>query len=104
MGLRVFLIILLWALAPVRTNYQVYLYTRILILVIMSFGVYPLLLAGWASNRKYALLGGLRGVSQTISYEIGLALILLVYFQNYSVDQLIFNSQFSCILVVCPVI
>jgi len=105
--LRVFLIILLWALAPVRTNYQVYLYTRILILVIMSFGVYPLLLAGWASNRKYALLGGLRGVSQTISYEIGLALILLiflVYFQNYSIDQLIFNSQFSCILVVCPVI
>merc|ERR1712228_383455 len=58
--LRVFLIILLWALAPVRTNYQVYLYTRIL--------------------------------------------IFLVYFQNYSIDQLIFNSQFSCILVVCPVI
>merc|ERR1712048_1292321 len=82
-------------------------YTRILILVIISFGVYPLLLAGWASNRKYALLGGLRGVSQTISYEIRLALILLIfliYFQNYSIDQLISNSQFSCIVIVCPVV
>ena len=105
--LSVFFITLLWALAPLRTHYHVYLYTRILILVIISFGVYPLLLAGWASNRKYALLGGLRGVSQTISYEIRLALILLIfliYFQNYSIDQLISNSQFSCIVIICPVV
>jgi NADH-quinone oxidoreductase subunit H len=105
--LRVFLILLLWALAPLRTHYHVYLYTGILILVIISFGVYPLLLAGWASNRKYALLGGLRGVSQTISYEIRLALILLiflVYFQTYSLEQLISNSRFSCIIIVCPVV
>lgn len=105
--LRVFFVTLLWALAPLITNYHVYLYTRILILVIIRFGVYPLLLAGWASNRKYALLGGLRGVSQTISYEIRLALILLiflVYFQNYSIDQLISNSQFCCIAVIYPVV
>merc|ERR1712150_38132 len=47
------------------------------------------------------------GVSQTISYEIRLALILLIfliYFQNYSIDQLISNSQFSCIVIVCPVV
>ena len=42
----------------------------------MSLGLYPLLLAGWASNRKYALVGALRGIAQTISYEISLALIL----------------------------
>lgn len=43
----------------------------------MGLGLYPLLIAGWASNRKYASVGALRGVAQTISYEISLALLLL---------------------------
>lgn len=49
----------------------------ILFIIILRVGVYPLLLMGWASNRKYAILGSLRGVAQTISYEISLALILI---------------------------
>ena len=40
-------------------------------------GVYSTIGAGWASNSKYALLGCLRAVAQTISYEVRLALILL---------------------------
>jgi NADH:ubiquinone oxidoreductase subunit H len=35
------------------------------------------MIAGWSSNSNYALLGGLRAVAQTISYEVSLALILL---------------------------
>ena len=41
-------------------------------------GVFPLIMAGWSSNRNYASIGALRGVSQTVSYEVGFALILLV--------------------------
>lgn len=48
----------------------------LLVLVLLSLGLYPLLLAGWASNRKYALIGAIRGVAQTISYEIRLALLV----------------------------
>jgi NADH-ubiquinone oxidoreductase chain 1 len=48
----------------------------VLLVTILSFGTYPLLLGGWASNRKYAIVGALRGVAQTISYEISLALII----------------------------
>nr|AII41708.1 NADH dehydrogenase subunit 1 [Petrobiellus sp. 2 JZ-2014] len=44
-----------------------------------SLGVYTVLAAGWSSNSKYALLGGLRAVAQTISYEVSLALILLSF-------------------------
>nr|WCJ44863.1 NADH dehydrogenase subunit 1 [Acanthurus coeruleus] len=47
------------------------------ILAISSLTVYSLLGSGWASNSKYALIGALRAVAQTISYEVSLGLILL---------------------------
>lgn len=47
------------------------------ILALASFGVYGVVLAGWSSGSKYALLGGLRGSAQMISYEVGLALTLV---------------------------
>nr|AAO21627.1 NADH subunit 1 [Aphanius mento] len=47
------------------------------ILAISSLAVYSLLGSGWASNSKYALIGALRAVAQTISYEVSLGLILL---------------------------
>jgi len=46
------------------------------ILAISSMGVYGVALAGWASNNKYALLGGLRSSAQMISYELPLSLAI----------------------------
>ena len=50
------------------------------ILAMVSLGVYGVVLGGWASNSRYALLGGVRGSAQMISYEIsmGLALVAVV--------------------------
>nr|YP_010626063.1 NADH dehydrogenase subunit 1 [Inocellia biprocessus]WBK02861.1 NADH dehydrogenase subunit 1 [Inocellia biprocessus] len=45
----------------------------------LSMGVYGLMIAGWSSNSMYSLLGGLRAIAQTISYEISLALILMSF-------------------------
>uniref|UniRef100_UPI0030FEC408 NADH dehydrogenase subunit 1 n=1 Tax=Centropomus parallelus TaxID=28805 RepID=UPI0030FEC408 len=47
------------------------------ILALSSLTVYSILGSGWASNSKYALVGALRAVAQTISYEVSLGLILL---------------------------
>jgi len=56
-------------------------------LVVTRLGVYLVFTRGWASNSNYALVGSVRGVSQSISYEVGIALILLslAYFiRSYS--------------------
>ncbi len=47
------------------------------ILAISSLGVYGVMLAGWSSNNKYALLGGIRSSAQMISYELSMGLAIL---------------------------
>jgi NADH-quinone oxidoreductase subunit H len=66
------------------------------ILAISSLGVYGIALAGWASNSKYALLGGLRASAQMISYEVamGLSLIpVLLLSGNVSFSSIIASQQ-----------
>jgi len=51
-----------------------------LFMCIVAINIYPLLMRGWSSNSKYSLVGGLRGVAQSVSYEVRLILLLLILF------------------------
>nr|YP_009116550.1 NADH dehydrogenase subunit 1 [Gazza minuta]BAQ20812.1 NADH dehydrogenase subunit 1 [Gazza minuta] len=67
----------LWAPMPMPhpvTNLNL---SILFILALSSLAVYSILGSGWASNSKYALVGALRAVAQTVSYEVSLGLILL---------------------------
>nr|YP_009974381.1 NADH dehydrogenase subunit 1 [Dario dario]QNH95238.1 NADH dehydrogenase subunit 1 [Dario dario] len=73
------------------------------ILALSSLAVYSTLGSGWASNSKYALIGALRAVAQTISYEVSLGLILLctvILVGNFTLQT--FNTAQESIWLICP--
>jgi NADH-quinone oxidoreductase subunit H len=62
------------------------------VLAVSSVGVLALILAGWASNSKYALLGGLRSSAQMVSYEVAMGLSIvgaLIFARTLSVSGLV---------------
>ena len=66
------------------------------ILAISSLGVYGIVLAGWSSNNKYSLLGGLRSSAQMISYEIAMgmaAVSVLLLSGNVSLQAIVQQQQ-----------
>lgn len=71
------LALLLWQLYPSLYTMRYFKWGILFFLCVSRLNVYGTLLAGWASNSKYALLGSLRAIAQTISYEVSMALILL---------------------------
>nr|BCG21307.1 NADH dehydrogenase subunit 1 [Nemipterus furcosus] len=73
------------------------------ILALSSLAVYSILGSGWASNSKYALIGALRAVAQTISYEVSLGLILLciiIFSGNFTLQ--VFNTTQEAIWLILP--
>nr|UAT98143.1 NADH dehydrogenase subunit 1 [Smerinthus planus] len=67
----------IWMLIPYYFNMISFNLGILFFLSCTSVGVYTVMVAGWSSNSNYALLGGLRAVAQTISYEVSMALILM---------------------------
>nr|YP_009437858.1 NADH dehydrogenase subunit 1 [Sarcophaga misera]ATG33305.1 NADH dehydrogenase subunit 1 [Sarcophaga misera] len=74
-----FLSLLVWMCMPLFVKLFSFNLGLLFFLCCTSLGVYTVMIAGWSSNSNYALLGGLRAVAQTISYEVSLALVLLSF-------------------------
>ena len=80
----------------------------IFLYMVIRINVYPLVVRGWSSNRKYALIGRIRGIAQTVSYEVMFALALLFFlFLSFSLNLVLLskiNSLWLKSLVFLPVV
>nr|AKU61345.1 NADH dehydrogenase subunit 1 [Dasypterus ega] len=76
--------------------------SMLFMLALSSLAVYTILWSGWASNSKYALIGALRAVAQTISYEVTLAIIVMcVLLMNgsFTLSTLIITQEYIWLLI-----
>nr|QKE61514.1 NADH dehydrogenase subunit 1 [Dipseliopoda sp. AJB-2020] len=86
-----FFSMILWLSMPYFINLLSFDLSVIYFFCCISMNVYSLMIAGWSSNSKYALLGSLRGIAQTISYEVSLILMMLsLVFMSNSYDFMSF--------------
>jgi NADH-quinone oxidoreductase subunit H len=76
----------------------------LIVFAITSMGVYGIVLAGWSSNSKYSLLGGLRSSAQMISYELsyGMALAAVLVLANSMSLRDIVNAQSGSLFGLIP--
>lgn len=96
--LILFLSFLGWIVVPFEIYLRVFDLNNSLlyILVVSSLGVYGLFLSGWASNSKYALMGALRSISQMISYEVSISLIIILivlFGGSLNLNNIIYNQK-----------
>nr|QYH50555.1 NADH dehydrogenase subunit 1 [Papilio nephelus chaonulus] len=89
-------VLMSWLLIPYYFNLISFNLGILFFLCCTSIGVFTVMVAGWSSNSNYALLGGLRAVAQTISYEVSLALIMLssiIMIMNFNLIDFFFYQE-----------
>jgi len=98
------LALLLWNLMPVHTPTMDFQLSLLLVLGVSRLSVYAILGSGWAAKSKYSLIGAIRAVAQTISYEIRLALILLsliIITRSFNLTYIMNTQEFSWFALAC---
>jgi NADH-quinone oxidoreductase subunit H len=103
------LCLIIWVPIPFKLGEQIEENNNgvLYILAISSLSVYILLYSGWSSNSKYAFLGSLRSISQLISYEVSIGIIImsvLLLNNSFNLNHLILNQIYiSNILPLLPI-
>nr|QNE85740.1 NADH dehydrogenase subunit 1 [Tomosvaryella palliditarsis] len=104
--ISLFLSLLCWMCMPMFVKLFSFNLGVLFFLCCTSLGVYTVMVAGWSSNSNYALLGGLRAVAQTISYEVSLALVFLSFIfliGSYNlIDFMFYQNYFWFLFILFP--
>ncbi|MDJ1407475.1 MAG: NADH-quinone oxidoreductase subunit NuoH [Candidatus Midichloria sp.] len=86
-----------WAVIPVSDFVIADINVGVLyLLAVSSLGVYGIIIAGWASNSKYAFLGAIRSAAQMVSYEVSIGLCIvtvLIVTQTMNLKQIVLVQQ-----------
>nr|AWV83275.1 NADH dehydrogenase subunit 1 [Kosemia yezoensis] len=89
--------LLIWSLYPYMINCVSFNFGVLFFFCCSSMSVYSLMLTGWSSNSSYAMLGCIRSIAQSISYEVSLVLIMLcpmMMIGSYNIIDLFLFQEF----------
>nr|YP_009827237.1 NADH dehydrogenase subunit 1 [Trichopria drosophilae]QIV21177.1 NADH dehydrogenase subunit 1 [Trichopria drosophilae] len=89
--LGMLIMMMLWMSIYFKSNMFYMEMSMIYILCWMSMSIYFLMICGWSSNSIYSLLGSIRSISQTISYEVSMILIMMSLF--FFIESFSFNMM-----------
>lgn len=90
--LSLFIVLSGWLVAPKFDSFVSLKFSGLLFFCCLRFSIYPLIFIGWSSNSNYSLIGAIRGISQTISYEASLSVIFI---------SIVFMSQGFSLIKIC---
>nr|ALO71109.1 NADH deshydrogenase subunit 1 [Pselaphinae sp. 10 EF-2015] len=77
--LNLFISLMMWMSLPMITEFFSFSLSLMFFFCCSSLSVYSIMMAGWSSNSNYSMLGSVRSIVQTISYEVSLILIILSF-------------------------
>nr|APQ47876.1 NADH dehydrogenase subunit 1 [Cheumatopsyche brevilineata] len=102
-----FLSLLIWLIFPYLEGLNFLSMGFLFFLCLLSFGVYLVMMSGWASNSNYSFLGGVRAIVQTISYEVSLIFLFLsviILVMNFNLIYIfIYQQSVSFIFFLFPI-
>nr|CAH2593458.1 NADH dehydrogenase subunit 1 [Physella acuta]CAH2593497.1 NADH dehydrogenase subunit 1 [Physella acuta]CAH2594156.1 NADH dehydrogenase subunit 1 [Physella acuta] len=99
------LAMMFWMMYPMPSGTSTLNLSMIIFLVLSSFNVFGIMMSGWASNSKYAFLGAMRAMAQTISYEVSFVFIVFfVAFLSSSLSIEEINSGFGYLFLFFPLL
>nr|WJW73800.1 NADH dehydrogenase subunit 1 [Pseudomicrodon sp.] len=100
--ISLFLSLLIWMCMPFFIKLFSFNLGLLFFMSCTSLGVYVIMVSGWSSNSNYAMLGSLRSIAQTISYEVSLALVLLSFvflIMNYNMMNFFYFQKFLWFII-----
>nr|YP_010700062.1 NADH dehydrogenase subunit 1 [Phlossa conjucta]WCH63195.1 NADH dehydrogenase subunit 1 [Phlossa conjucta] len=95
--------LIMWMMIPYYFNLIMFNLGLLFFFCCTSLGVYLVMVSGWSSNSNYSMLGGLRAVAQTISYEVSLALIMMsgiIFIMDFNLMKFSEYQNFSWFLFI----
>nr|AWV83899.1 NADH dehydrogenase subunit 1 [Tettigades distanti] len=97
--------LLIWSIYPYLINCTSFNLGVLFFFCCISMGVYSIMISGWSSNSNYSMLGCIRAIAQTISYEVSLVLIILcpiLMIESYNVLDFFYfqiDIWFICLML-----
>nr|AIW06156.1 NADH dehydrogenase subunit 1 [Gaeana maculata] len=94
--------LLIWSIFPFMINCVSFNFGMLFFLCCTSTSVYMMILTGWSSNSNYAMLGCMRSIAQSISYEVSLILILLcpiLMIESFNLINFVFIQELIWLII-----